>query len=123
MIFKLEAVGRLVDDARVINGGTDKAFTAFTLVTNDTWKDKTTGEKKEKAHFVDCTINGEKLAPYIQKGGQVAIIGVPYADVYTNRDGEAVGKLRCRVDKIELLGGRVKGNDGTKPQTEEVETF
>ena len=120
MIFKLEAVGRLTDDAKVINGGTDKAFMSFSVAVNNKYKDKTTGEVKEKTYFIDCTKNGDRIAEYMKKGGTVAIIGHPYADSYTNNDGCTVNKLCCKVQQIELLGSSQQKQPQEKPQDEVV---
>jgi len=45
-----------------------------------------------------------EVAKYLLKGTQVFVRGTPSIDVYTTNTGSTGAKLRCKVDKITLLG-------------------
>lgn len=97
-------IGRLGKDAeqKTISG---TEVINFSVGVTDTWKDKT-GQKQSKTTWYECAKWGSAgILPYLKKGTQVFVEGVPTADAYTNKDGQAVGVLRIKVNQIELMGG------------------
>jgi single-strand DNA-binding protein len=71
-------VGRLGKDpeTRYLQDG--KAVTNFSIATSDEWKDKQTGEKKEKTEWHNIVTWGklaEICGEYLQKGRQVYLEG------------------------------------------------
>ena len=76
---KVLLIGRLGADPEIkqmING---KSVARFSLATSNTWKDKNTGEKKEKTEWHRVVIFNEGLVnvvkQYVKKGTQVYIEG------------------------------------------------
>lgn len=63
--------------------------------------------KNEKTIWVDCSLWGkraEALAPYLKKGGQVAVSG----ELQT-REYEGKTYIGCKITEITLVGGKSEG--------------
>lgn len=84
-------VGRLGKDPegrQMQNGG---EVVTFSLATSESWKDKTTGERKEKTEWVNIVIFNEGLGKvalaYLKKGSQVYISGALQTRKWTDKNG------------------------------------
>lgn len=74
------------------------------------------GDKKITT-WLNCSLFGkraESLAPYIKKGGQVAINGEFTARPYTAKDGAEKLSLDVRVNDLTLVGGKSESSEPTK---------
>lgn len=75
-------VRALQDGSKVVN---------ISLATHETWKDKATSERKEKAEFHRIVIFNERLAEvaekYIHKGSKVYVEGQIQTQKWINKDG------------------------------------
>lgn len=70
-------IGNLGADPRFIGEG-DKRFASLRVATTDRWKDKNTGELKERTEWHDVTVfapGSVKFCAYLRKGGKVAVRG------------------------------------------------
>jgi len=76
---KVLLIGRLGADPEVKQMVNGKSVARFSLATSNTWKDKNTGEKKEKTEWHRIVIFNEGLVKvvqqYVKKGAQVYIEG------------------------------------------------
>ena len=76
---KVLLIGRLGADPEVKQMVNGKSVARFSLATSNTWKDKNTGEKKEKTEWHRVVIFNEGLVKvvqqYVKKGSQVYIEG------------------------------------------------
>jgi len=76
---KVLLIGRLGADPDVKQMVNGKSVARLSLATSNTWKDKNTGEKKEKTEWHRITIFNEGLVKvvqqYVKKGTQVYIEG------------------------------------------------
>ena len=76
---KVLLIGRLGADPEIKQMVNGKSVARFSLATNNTWKDKNTGEKKEKTEWHRVVIFNEGLVnvvqQYVKKGAQVYIEG------------------------------------------------
>jgi|TARA_B100000315_G_scaffold167002_1_gene155551 single-strand DNA-binding protein len=76
---KVLLIGRLGADPEVKQMANGKSVARFSLATSNTWKDKNTGEKKEKTEWHRIVIFNEGLVnvvqQYVKKGAQVYIEG------------------------------------------------
>jgi len=76
---KVLLIGRLGADPEVKQMVNGKSVAKLSLATSNTWKDKTTGEKKEKTEWHRIVIFNEGLVnvvqQYVKKGSQVYIEG------------------------------------------------
>ena len=76
---KVLLIGRLGADREIKQMVNDKSVARLSLATSNTWKDKNTGEKKEKTEWHRIVIFNEGLVnvvqQYVKKGAQVYIEG------------------------------------------------
>jgi|TARA_B100000959_G_C14434403_1_gene399980 single-strand DNA-binding protein len=76
---KVLLIGRLGADPEVKQMVNGKSVARFSLATSNTWKDKNTGEKKEKTEWHRIVIFNEGLVKvvqqYVKKGAQVYVEG------------------------------------------------
>ena len=76
---KVLLIGRLGADPEVKQMVNGKSVARLSLATNNTWKDKNTGERKEKTEWHRVVIFNEGLInvvrQYVKKGAQVYIEG------------------------------------------------
>ena len=76
---KVLLIGRLGADPEIKQMANGKSVARLSLATSNTWKDKNTGEKKEKTEwhriviFNECLVN--VVQQYVKKGTQVYIEG------------------------------------------------
>ena len=90
-INKVILVGRLGDnpEIRTTNNGTSVAN--LSLATSEEWKDKATGEKREKTEWHRISIFGklaEIAGKYLQKGSQVYIEGKLQTRKWQDQSGQ-----------------------------------
>ena len=76
---KVLLIGRLGADPEIKQMGNGKSVARMSIATSNTWKDKNTGEKKEKTEWHRVVIFNEGLVKvvqqYVKKGAQVYIEG------------------------------------------------
>ncbi len=76
---KVLLIGRLGADPEIKQMANGKSVARFSLATSNTWKDKNTGERKEKTEWHRVVIFNEGLVnvvqQYVKKGAQVYIEG------------------------------------------------
>ena len=91
-------------------GGT--AILSFGLAVNDRIKNQA-GEWTDKANFVDCIMfgtRGAKVAPYINKGSKVSVLGkLSYSSWDDKQTGQKRSKLEVVVDDIEFMSKSEQG--------------
>ena len=85
-------IGRLGNDPEIKQMSNGKNVARLSLATSDTWKDKNTGEKKEKTEWHRIVIFNEGLVnvvqQYLKKGAQVYIEGQIQTTKYTDNSGQ-----------------------------------
>lgn len=89
-VNKVILIGNLGRDPEVReNNG--KKIVNLSLATAESWKDKTTGERKDKTEWHRVTIFNEGIAKvaeqYLKKGSTVYIEGQLQTRKYTDKDG------------------------------------
>lgn len=107
-------IGNLCDDPSIRympNGG---AVANLTLATNESWTDKQTGQKKEKAEFHRVVIFGklaEVAGEYLKKGSQVYIEG----SLQTRKWQDQSGQDRYTTEVVVNIGGSMQmlGGNGS----------
>jgi len=76
---KVLLIGRLGADPEIKQMVNGKSVARLSLATNQTWKDKNTGEKKEKTEWHRIVVFNEGLVnvvqQYLKKGAQIYIEG------------------------------------------------
>ncbi len=108
MILKMEVIGYIGQDAKVIETAKNKMI-VFSVAYNDTWTDNQ-GTKHENTTWVNCKYfkkEGQslELVKYLTKGTQVFVEGTPEARPYV-ANNEAAASLECNARTIKLLGSK-----------------
>jgi single-strand DNA-binding protein len=103
-MIRTHVIGHLGKDCTTnqVNG---RNVINFTVAHSERYKDAQGGQK-EKTIWVDCAYWTERpgIAPYLRKGQQVYVEGVPDLRTYTRNDGSAGAALVLSVRSIQLLG-------------------
>lgn len=91
------------------------AMSNITIACNDSYKDKTTGEKKEICEWINITFFGklaEIAGQYLKKGSQVYVEGKLTTRKYTDKNGVEKYATNIKADSMQMLGGVPKSIEG-----------
>jgi single-strand DNA-binding protein len=84
-------VGNLGKDPEVRHTQDGKAIVNLSLAVSENWKDKATGERKERTEWIRVVIFNENIAKvaqaYLRKGSKVYLEGAMQTRKYTDKDG------------------------------------
>jgi single-strand DNA-binding protein len=92
------------------------AVTNITVATNESWKDKQTGEQKDRTEWHKVAMFNrlaEIAAEYLRKGSQVYIEGKLRTRKWQDRDGNDRYTTEVIADEMQMLGGRGGGGGST----------
>jgi single-strand DNA-binding protein len=91
-VNKVILVGNLGRDPEVRRLSSGDPVVNFSIATSETWKDKTSGERKEKTEWHNIVIYNENLGrvaeQYLKKGSKVYIEGQLQTREYTDKEGQ-----------------------------------
>ncbi|MSP06379.1 MAG: single-stranded DNA-binding protein [Candidatus Fonsibacter sp.] len=89
---KVLLIGRLGNDPEIKQMQNGKSVARLSIATSENWKDKSTGERKEKTEWHRVVIFNEGLVSvvqkYLKKGAQVYIEGQLNTNKYTDSSGQ-----------------------------------
>ena len=108
-INKVIIVGNVGGDPETRYMPSGSAVTNLTVATNETWKDKQTGEKKERTEWHRVAMFNrlaEIAAEYLRKGSQVYIEGKLRTRKWQDKDGQDRYTTEIIADEMQMLGGR-----------------
>jgi len=112
-INKVILVGTLGKDPEVRYSQAGSALTSISVATNESWKDKQTGEQKERTEWHRVKFFGrlaEIAGEYLKKGGQVYIEGSLRTEKYTDKQGVEKYSTDIIANEMQMLGGRPEGS-------------
>ena len=117
-VNKVILLGNLGADPVVRHSQDGKPIVNLSIATSENWRDKATGEKREKTEWHRVVIFNENLAKvaeqYLKKGSTVYIEGQLQTRKYTDKDG--VEKYSTEVvlqnfrGELTMVGGRPGGS-------------
>ena len=108
-VNKVIIVGNLGGDPETRYMPSGSAVTNFTVATNESWKDKQTGEQKERTEWHKVAMFNrlaEIAAEYLRKGSQVYIEGKLRTRKWQGQDGQDRYTTEIVADEMQMLGGR-----------------
>ena len=118
-VNKVILIGNLGKDPEIRSMQDGREIANLTLATSDSWKDKMTGERKEKTEWHRVVIFNENLVKlaksYLKKGSKVFIEGALQTRKWTDQAG--VEKYSTEVvlqnfnGNITMLDGKPGGGD------------
>ena len=89
---KVLLIGRLGNDPEIKQMQNGKSVARLSVATSESWKEKNTGERKEKTEWHRVVIFNEGLVnvvqKYLKKGAQVYIEGQLNTNKYTDSNGQ-----------------------------------
>lgn len=117
-VNKVILVGNLTRDPETRNMSDGKPVVTLNLATNESWKDKATGERKEKAEYHRIVVFNENLAKvaqqYLKKGSSLYVEGQLQTRKWTDQSG--VEKYTTEIvlqnyrGELTMLGGKTEGS-------------
>lgn len=113
-VNKVILLGNLGKDPEVRYAASGDAMCNITLATTDTWKDKTTGEKKEATEWHRVAFFGklaEIAGQYLKKGSQVYVEGSLRTRKWTDKEGQERYTTEIRADEMKMLGSKTGSSD------------
>ena len=111
-VNKVIIVGNLGGDPETRYMPSGAAVTNLTVATNESWKDKQTGEQKERTEWHKVAMFNrlaEIAAEYLRKGSQVYIEGKLRTRKWQDQNGNDRWTTEIIADEMQMLGGRGGG--------------
>jgi single-strand DNA-binding protein len=111
-INKVILVGNLGADPETRYMPSGGAVTNLSIATSESWKDKQTGEQKERTEWHKVAMFNrlaEIAAEYLRKGSQVYIEGKLRTRKWQDKDGNDRYTTEIIADEMQMLGGRGGG--------------
>jgi single-strand DNA-binding protein len=99
-------------DIKILDSG--KQITNITVATSESWKDKNTGEKKDKTEWHRVVFFNQlaKIAgDYLRKGSQIYIEGSIRTRQWQDKDGQDRYTTEIVASGMQMLGGRGGATD------------
>lgn len=112
---KVQLIGNLTRDPELKALPSGQQVCSFSLATNETYKDKNTGNKVEKAEFHNCVAWGrtaEIIAQYSKKGSGLYIEGKLQTRKW-DKDGVTHYRTEIMVQNVQL-GSKPRGEGGAE---------
>ena len=118
-VNKVILVGNLGNDPETRYMPSGSAVTNLSVATNESWKDKQTGEQKDRTEWHKVAMFGrlaEIAAEYLRKGSQVYIEGKLRTRKY-DKDGQTHYSTEIIADQMQMLGSR-QGQSQSAPSSQ-----
>ncbi len=113
-VNKVILVGNLGQDPETRYMPSGDAVTNISIAPSESWKDKQTGEQKDKTEWHKVVMFrrlAEISAEYLRKGSQVYIEGKIRTRKWQDRDGNDRYTTEIVADEMQMLGGRGGGGN------------
>ena len=107
-INKVILVGNLGKDPEVRYMPSGGAVTTVTIATSESWKDKQTGEQKERTEWHNVVFYNrlaEIAGEYLKKGSQIYVEGSLRTEKY-EKDGVTKYSTKIVANEMQMLGSR-----------------
>ncbi|SDH61105.1 single-stranded DNA-binding protein [Propionivibrio dicarboxylicus] len=108
-VNKVILVGNLGRDPESRYGADGSAIVNVSLATTDSWRDKSSGERKEATEWHRLVFFGklaEIAGQYLKKGSQVYVEGRLRSRKWQDKDGQERQTTEIVVEEMKMLGGR-----------------
>ena len=108
-VNKVIIVGNLGNDPDTRYMPSGSAVTNLSVATNESWKDKQTGEQKDRTEWHKVAMFGrlaEIAAEYLRKGSQIYIEGRLRTRKWQDQNGNDRWTTEIIADEMQMLGGR-----------------
>ena len=112
-VNKVILVGNLGKDPEVRYMPSGGAVANVTIATTDQWKDKQTGEQREKTEWHNVVFYqrlAEIVGEYLKKGSQVYVEGRLQTRKWQDKNGNDRYTTEIIANEMQMLGGRGGGS-------------
>jgi single-strand DNA-binding protein len=119
MLNKVTIIGNVGRDPNLRYLENGRAVCDFSVATNERWKDRESGEPRERTTWFRVTCwNGlaETVGQYVQKGRQIYIEGRVDVSAWLDQESGARATLEVRADTVKFLGRSSEDPEGPKPE-------
>lgn len=120
---KVIFMGHLGRDPEARYFGDGSATCTLSIGSSESWKDRNTGERKERTTWVQAKCFGrtaEIATEYLRKGSPVMIEGKLQNEEWEDKKtGEKRYGMSVRVDRLVLMGSRGEGGERREESREE----
>ena len=116
-------MGNLTRDPEIRSLPSGATVTNFGLAVNETWTDKTSGEKREEVCFVDVDAwgrQGEVVLEYFSKGKPILVEGKLKFRTWEADDGTKRSKHSITLDRFSFVGSRDDSNGASSEGLDDV---
>ncbi len=114
-------LGNVGKDPEIRSNNSGDRIATFSIATSETWKDKSTGERKEATEWHNIVVFNQNIIPvvesYVKKGTRVSVEGMIKTRKWQDRDGKdrwsteiVIGRFDGRLS----LEGQPSGNGSTQ---------
>lgn len=108
--------GNVGADPQIRRTQDGKPIANFSLATSETWRDKATGEKKERVEWHRVVSFNEHISKviesYVKKGSKILLTGVIRTRKYTDKEGVeryateiVIEQFNCQLELLGSPGG------------------
>lgn len=123
-INKVILVGHLGQDPEVKYMPSGSAVANVSIATTESWKDKNTGEKKDKTEWhrvIFFARLAEVVGEYLRKGSQIYVEGRLQTRKWTDKNGVERYSTEIVANEMQMLGGKGQRQDDDSAETSRAE--
>lgn len=125
-VNKVILIGNLGRDPEVRHAQDGSKIVTINLATSESWKDRQSGERKEKTEWHRVVIFNDRVADvaerYLKKGSKVYVEGALQTRKWTDQSGQERYTTEVVISRFKgeltLLDGRGDGGGGYEPAAE-----
>ena len=114
-VNKVILIGNLGKDPEMRSMPSGSQVANVTIATSESWKDKQTGESKERTEWHNVVFFNklaEIVSQYLKKGSQVYVEGSLRTRKWQDKEGHDRYTTEVVADNMQMLGGRGGGGGG-----------
>lgn len=114
MFQQITIIGRMGKDPETRSLANGNNVANFSLATSERWKDKQSGETKERTEWHNCVVFGKPadvVAEYVGKGDLLTVTGKLRTEEYEDKEGVNRRVTKIYVDRVVLMPKGTKGGE------------
>ncbi len=118
---KVILMGNLTRDPEMKYLPSGTAVANFGIAMSEKYTDRQSGEQRENVCFVDVEAwdrQAEIVNEYLSKGSPIFLEGALKFDSWETPEGEKRNKLKVRMFRMQLIGGRQDSDEGSSGYTQ-----
>ena len=123
---KVQIIGRLGADPEIKQMVNGKNVARLSVATSQSWKDKSSGEKKEKTEWhrvVFFNKPAETIGQYVKKGQQLYVEGRLQTRKWQDKDGIEKYSTDIISDNFTFVGSKSDASDSFSPKGQDNNDF